>query len=44
METELTSVGRILEYTEQTQEHRDGILVEGWPQRGEIKLSNVYLS
>jgi ATP-binding cassette subfamily C (CFTR/MRP) protein 4 len=44
METELTSVGRILEYTEQTQEHRDGILVEGWPQRGEIKFSNVYLS
>jgi ATP-binding cassette subfamily C (CFTR/MRP) protein 4 len=44
IETELTSVGRILEYTEQTQELRDGVLVEGWPQRGEIKFSNVYLS
>jgi ATP-binding cassette subfamily C (CFTR/MRP) protein 4 len=44
METEVTSVGRILEYTEQTQEHRDGVLVDGWPQRGEIKLSNVYLT
>ncbi|KAH0817060.1 hypothetical protein GEV33_005731 [Tenebrio molitor] len=44
IETEVTSVGRILEYTEQTQEHRDGILVEGWPQRGEIKFTNVYLS
>jgi ATP-binding cassette subfamily C (CFTR/MRP) protein 4 len=44
IESEVTSVGRILEYTEQTQEHRDGVLVEGWPQRGEIKFSNVYLS
>jgi ATP-binding cassette subfamily C (CFTR/MRP) protein 4 len=44
METEVTSVGRILEYTEQTQEHKDGVLVDGWPQRGEIKLSNVYLT
>jgi ATP-binding cassette subfamily C (CFTR/MRP) protein 4 len=44
METELTSVGRILEYTEQTQEHINGILVDGWPQRGEIKFSNVYLT
>jgi ATP-binding cassette subfamily C (CFTR/MRP) protein 4 len=44
METELTSVGRVLEYTEQTQEHRDGILVDGWFQSGEIKFSNVYLS
>jgi ATP-binding cassette subfamily C (CFTR/MRP) protein 4 len=43
-ETELTSVGRILEYTEQTQEDKDGVLVEGWPQRGEVKFSNVYLS
>jgi ATP-binding cassette subfamily C (CFTR/MRP) protein 4 len=44
LETELTSIGRILEYTEQTQEHRDGVLVEGWPQRGEIKFRNVYFS
>jgi ATP-binding cassette subfamily C (CFTR/MRP) protein 4 len=44
IETEMTSVGRILEYTEQTQEHRNGVSVEGWPQRGEIKVSNVYLS
>ncbi|CAH1368259.1 unnamed protein product, partial [Tenebrio molitor] len=43
-ETELTSVGRILEYTEQTQEDKDGVLVEGWPQRGEVKFNNVYLS
>ncbi|KAH0808349.1 hypothetical protein GEV33_014442 [Tenebrio molitor] len=44
IETELTSVGRILEYTEHAQEHRDGVLVEGWPQRGEIRFTNVYLS
>jgi hypothetical protein len=43
-ETEVTSVGRILEYTEQTQEHRDGVSVEGWPQRGKIKFGSVYLS
>jgi ATP-binding cassette subfamily C (CFTR/MRP) protein 4 len=44
LETVVTSVGRILEYTEQIQEHRDGVLVDGWPQRGEIKFSNIYLS
>jgi ABC-type multidrug transport system fused ATPase/permease subunit len=40
----MTSVGRILEYTEQTQEHRDGVSVEGWPQRGKIKFGSFYLS
>ncbi|XP_068900236.1 ATP-binding cassette sub-family C member 4-like isoform X6 [Tenebrio molitor] len=44
IETEATSVERILEYTKQDQEHGDGILVEGWPQQGEIKFNNVYLS
>jgi ATP-binding cassette subfamily C (CFTR/MRP) protein 4 len=44
LETVVTSVGRILQYTEQTQERRDGVLVESWPQRGEIKFSSIYLS
>jgi ATP-binding cassette subfamily C (CFTR/MRP) protein 4 len=44
IETEITSIERILEYTKQDQEHRDGVLVEGWPQQGEIKFNNVYLS
>jgi ATP-binding cassette subfamily C (CFTR/MRP) protein 4 len=44
IETEATSVERILEYTKQDQEHGDGILVEGWPQQGEIKFNNVSLS
>jgi ABC-type multidrug transport system fused ATPase/permease subunit len=43
IETEI-SVERILEYTKQDQEHGDGILVDGWPQQGEIKFNNVYLS
>jgi ATP-binding cassette subfamily C (CFTR/MRP) protein 4 len=44
IETEITSIERILEYTKQDQEHRDGVSVEGWPQQGEIKFNNVYLS
>jgi ABC-type multidrug transport system fused ATPase/permease subunit len=44
IETEATSVERIVEYTKQDQEHRDGVLVEGWPHQGEIKFNNIYLS
>jgi ATP-binding cassette subfamily C (CFTR/MRP) protein 4 len=40
----MTAIQRILEYTKQKQECKNGTLVENWPQGGEIRFENVYLS
>jgi ATP-binding cassette subfamily C (CFTR/MRP) protein 4 len=42
--TRMTAIQRILEYTKQKQECINGTLVENWPQGGEIRFDNVYLS
>ncbi|CAH1368151.1 unnamed protein product [Tenebrio molitor] len=44
VETEMTAVERILEYTQHKLESRTGITVEGWPQQEVIKFSNIYFS
>ncbi|KAJ3632488.1 hypothetical protein MTP99_009493 [Tenebrio molitor] len=44
LETEMTAVERILDYTKQKLEPKSGTVVDGWPQREGIKFSNVYFS
>jgi ATP-binding cassette subfamily C (CFTR/MRP) protein 4 len=44
VETEMTAVERILEYTQHKLESRTSITVEGWSQQEVIKFSNVYFS
>jgi ATP-binding cassette subfamily C (CFTR/MRP) protein 4 len=40
----MTSVERVLEYTEVKRENRQGLELEEWPKRGEVKYENVFLS
>lgn len=40
----MTSLERILEYTEQEQEDTKGLVIEDWPKNGAIKFNNVTLS
>ncbi|XP_068904512.1 probable multidrug resistance-associated protein lethal(2)03659 [Tenebrio molitor] len=44
LETEMTAVERILDYTKQKLEPKSGTVMDGWPQREGIKFSNVYFS
>lgn len=44
VENSMTSVERVLEYTELKQERTDGQKLENWPTKGEVKYEDVYLS
>ncbi|XP_044266488.1 probable multidrug resistance-associated protein lethal(2)03659 [Tribolium madens] len=44
MENSMTSVERVLEYTEVKQETKQGQVLENWPESGEVKYEKVYLS
>jgi ATP-binding cassette subfamily C (CFTR/MRP) protein 4 len=44
IENRMTSVERVLEYTEVKRENRQGLELEDWPKRGEVKYENVFLS
>ncbi|KAH0818723.1 hypothetical protein GEV33_004068 [Tenebrio molitor] len=44
LETEMTAVNRLLEYTKQKQELKNGILVESWPKTGDIRFEKMEFS
>ncbi|XP_063913187.1 ATP-binding cassette sub-family C member 4-like isoform X2 [Zophobas morio] len=44
IENRMTSVERVLEYTEIKQENKQGLELESWPKQGEVKYDNVYLT
>ncbi|EFA04139.1 probable multidrug resistance-associated protein lethal(2)03659 [Tribolium castaneum] len=44
IENSMTSVERVLEYTEVKQENNQGQTLDCWPTKGEVRYENVYLS
>ncbi|KAJ8943026.1 hypothetical protein NQ314_009842 [Rhamnusium bicolor] len=44
LENYMTSVERVLEYTHLETEHSEGLKIENWPCKGEIKYMNVCLT
>lgn len=44
LENLMTSVERLLEYTEIKSENKQGVEVEDWPIKGAVKYENVYLT
>ncbi|XP_063924520.1 ATP-binding cassette sub-family C member 4-like [Zophobas morio] len=44
LENQMITVERVLEYTKQKQENKDGLVIEHWPKECEIRFKDVYLS
>ncbi|XP_063924495.1 cystic fibrosis transmembrane conductance regulator-like [Zophobas morio] len=44
LENYMTTVERILQYTRQTQENKNGVVVTNWPSEGEITYQHVYFA
>ncbi|KAJ3652676.1 hypothetical protein Zmor_018620 [Zophobas morio] len=44
LENQMTTVERVLEYTKQKQENKDGLVIEHWPKQCEIQFKNVNFS
>ncbi|RZB38622.1 ABC tran domain containing protein, partial [Asbolus verrucosus] len=44
LENQMTSVERVLEYTEIDQENRSGLVLENWPSEGTMEFQHVNLS
>ncbi|XP_063924541.1 uncharacterized protein LOC135138497 [Zophobas morio] len=44
LENQMVTVERVLEYTKQKQENKDGLVIENWPKGCEIRFKDVYLS
>ncbi|RZB40851.1 ABC tran domain containing protein [Asbolus verrucosus] len=44
IENYMTSVERVLQYTDVEQENKSGLNLENWPKRGEVKYQNVSLT